>query len=237
MVLGTRRHGETGVILELMTAQHGRHLGMVRGGRSKRHAAVLQPGNIVQAVWQARIEEQLGQYSIEAETLHAGHLISNASALYALGYLASLLRLLPERDRQEGLHAALTVILAHLDRPQLAAPLIIRFEVALLAALGFGLDLTACASTGATQELVYVSPKSGRAVSRLAGLPYHDRLLPLPGFVAGLAGDNLGPQAMRDGFGLTRFFLEAHVFAPRGLSLPEQRTSFIESVVRAIEAE
>jgi DNA repair protein RecO (recombination protein O) len=233
VVLGTRRHGETGVILELMTALHGRHLGMVRGGRSKRNAAVLQAGNTVSVTWTARIEEQLGQYSVEADILRAGSLIDSAAALYALGYLGSLLRLLPERDPQEGLHAAFVVILEHLDRPQVAAPLIVRFEVALLTALGFGLDLTQCAATGDRDDLIYVSPRSGRAVSRIAGEPYREKLLPLPAFVAGRAGDNLGPEAMQDAFRLTQYFLQQHLFEPRGLEMPEQRASFVDMVLRS----
>jgi DNA repair protein RecO (recombination protein O) len=237
IVLGTRRHGETGVILEVMTARHGRHLGMVRGGRSKRNAAVLQAGNTVGVTWSARIEEQLGQFSVEADVLRAGSLMDSAAALYALGYLAGLLRLLPERDVQEGLHAALTVILDHLEQPRVAAPLIVRFEVEMLAALGFGLDLSACAVTGLREDLAYVSPKSGRAVGRAAGLPYHERLLPLPAFVAGKAGDNMGPETMRDAFRLTQFFLERHLFEPRGMTMPEQRASLVEAVMRSFNAE
>jgi DNA repair protein RecO (recombination protein O) len=232
VVLGTRRHGETGAVLELMTASHGRHLGMVRGGRGKRYAAMLQPGNSVLATWTARIEEQLGVFSVEAQTHRAAALIDSAAALYAVGYLASLMRLLPERERQEGLHEALALILDHLDRPQVAAPLIVRFEMALLSALGFGLDLSACAATGSRDNLAYVSPKTGRAVSREAGSPYHDKLLPLPAFAAGLVGDNMGPDALADGFRLTRFFLERHLFEPRGVTMPDQREAFIEAVMR-----
>lgn len=235
--MGTRRHGESGVIVELMTASHGRHLGMARGGRSKRLAAVLQPGNTVQATWTARLEEQLGQYSLEGQTLRAGRLIGSAAALYAIGHINSLLRLLPERDRQEGLHAAATLILDQLHDPPFAAPLIVRFEVAMLAALGFGLDLTECAATGAREGLAYVSPKTGRAVTGEAGRPYHARLLPLPGFLAGRPGDNLGPQALADGFRLTGYFLEHHLFGPRGLPMPEQRGSFINAILRSFDTE
>jgi DNA repair protein RecO (recombination protein O) len=232
VVLGTRRYGETSVVLELMTAQHGRYLGLVRSGRSKRNAAMLQPGNSVLATWSARIEEQLGIYAVEVEKQRVASLIDSAAALYAIGYLASLLRLLPERDSQEGLHAGLEMIMDHLDQPLVAAPLIVRFEMALLTALGFGLDLTECAATGQQQELVYVSPKSGRAVSRNAGQPYHDKLLPLPAFVIGMAGDNLGPDSLQDGFRLTQFFLEQHVFMPRGLEVPDQRASLIDAMMR-----
>jgi DNA repair protein RecO (recombination protein O) len=230
IVLGTRRLGETSLILELMTALHGRHLGVVKGGRGKRFAAMLQPGNSLQATWQARIEDQLGIYTVEIETHRAAGLMGNAGALYTIGHLASLLRLLPERDPQEGLHAALDMILGHLDDFAFAMPLVVRFEVEMLRALGFGLDLSACAATGSRQDLVHVSPKTGRAVSRAAGLPYADRLLPLPSFLTG------GSLASRDdilaGLDLTAYFLERHVFAPRGLSLPDQRLALTETVRR-----
>ncbi len=236
IVLGARKHGETSVILELMTRGHGRHLGLVRGGRSKRLAAVLQPGNSVIATWSARIEESLGAYRIEAEVMRVGALIESGAALYATGYVASLVRLLPERDVQEGLHEALTIVLDHLDAPEVAAPLVIRFEIAMLAALGFGLDLTRCGASGVLEDLVYVSPKTGRAVSRAAGEPWRDKLLPLPGFLSGRSGDNLSPQALKDGFRLTRFFLDRHVFEPRGLAMPEQREAFVEATTRVVNA-
>ncbi len=236
IVLGARKHGETSVILELMTRGHGRHLGLVRGGRSKRLAAVLQPGNSVVATWSARIEESLGAYRIEAEVMRVGALIESGAALYATGYVASLVRLLPERDVQEGLHEALTIVLDHLNAPEVAAPLVIRFEIAMLAALGFGLDLTRCGASGVLEDLVYVSPKTGRAVSREAGEPWRDKLLPLPGFLSGRSGDNLSPQALKDGFRLTRFFLDRHVFEPRGLAMPEQREAFVEATTRVVNA-
>ncbi|MGL4240993.1 MAG: DNA repair protein RecO, partial [Beijerinckiaceae bacterium] len=135
IVLGTRRHGETSVILELMTADHGRHLGLVRGGRGRRYAAMLQPGNRVHARWQARIEDQLGNYTVEAEAHRAAALIGSAGALYAIGYLSSLVRLLPERYSQHGIHAALDFIMDHLEDIGFAAPLIVRFEVEMLKAL------------------------------------------------------------------------------------------------------
>ncbi len=236
IVLGARKHGETSVILELMTRGHGRHLGLVRGGRSKRLAAVLQPGNSVLATWSARIEESLGAYRVEPDVMRVGALIESGAALYATGYVASLVRLLPERDVQEGLHEALTIVLDHLSAPEVAAPLVIRFEIAMLAALGFGLDLSRCGASGVSHDLVYVSPKTGRAVSREAGEPWRDKLLPLPGFLSGRSGDNLSPQALKDGFQLTRFFLDRHVFEPRGLAMPEQREAFVEATTRSASA-
>jgi DNA repair protein RecO (recombination protein O) len=230
VVLSAKRHGETSVILELMTANHGRHLGLVRGGRSRRYAAVFQPGNTVLATWNSRIEEQLGTYTVEAETLRAARFIDSAAALYGVGYLATLLRLLPERETHHGLSEALTVVLDHLEHPQMAAPLVIRFELAILQALGFGLDLSACAATGLRDDLIYVSPKTGRAVSREAGLPYNNRLLRLPAFLTGTSEGGVPPGAVWDGFRLTEHFLARDVFEPRGLEMPERRAGFVAAV-------
>ncbi len=184
IVLGARRHGESSSVVELMTRRHGRHMGLVRGGRGKKLAGVLQPGNSVEATWYARLDEHLGTYTIEATELRAARMIESAPALYCINWAAALLRLVPERDPHEALFETLHVILAHLGETKLVAALMVRFELALLGELGFGLDLSACAATGATQDLIYVSPKSGRAVSRLAGEPYKDRLLVLPHFLA-----------------------------------------------------
>jgi DNA repair protein RecO (recombination protein O) len=236
IVLGVRRYGESSVILELMTVAHGRHLGVVRGGRGQRFAAALQPGNRVRAVWQARLEEQLGTYQIEPEEHRAAGLIGSGGALYAIGYLAALTRLLPEREPHEGLYLALDLIIGHLGELGVAAPLVIRYETEILKALGFGLDLTACAATGSQHELIYVSPKSGKAVSRGAGKPYRDKLLPLPGFLVG-EGGGAGQGAVDGGFRLTGYFLERHVFGARGQPLPEQRAAFMDAVARASVAE
>ncbi|MGL5117350.1 MAG: DNA repair protein RecO [Beijerinckiaceae bacterium] len=230
IVLGVRKHGESSAILETLTRAHGRHLGLIRGGRSRRHAATLQPGNTLGLVWNARIEEQLGNFAIEPEELRAARLIDSAAALYGLGYIASLLRVLPEREPHEDLYEAATVVLDHLDRPAIAAPLVVRLEIGVLRALGFGLDLTACAATGATQELVYVSPKSARAVSAGAGAAYHDRLLPLPAFVQ-LNATVVSASALADGFRLTGYFLERDVFSARGLTMPEQRDAFLREAI------
>jgi len=233
IVLGARRHGESSAILELLTREHGRHLGLVRGGSGSRLKPVLQPGNTVSVVWRARLEDHLGHYTVEGLNLRAASFFLLSHAIYGLTHLAALMRLLPERDPHPGLHAALEAILERLCDAATVAPLVARFEFDLLAELGFGLDLSACASTGATDDLVYVSPRSGRAVSRAAGAPWADRLLRLPGFLEGGAqpeGDELA-----DGFALTGFFLMRHAFEPRGLSMPEARAQFIAAVMRAAE--
>lgn len=228
LVLGARRHGESGAILELMTPDHGRHLGLVHGGRARRLQPILQPGNTVRAVWRARIDDGLGTYSVEPIDLAAARLIGSRLALYGLAHLAGLLRLLPERDPHPGLHEAAMVVVGHLDDPDVAPALMVRFEVAMLAELGFGLDLSACAATGATDDLAYVSPRTARAVSIAAGEPYRDRLLPLPAFLT--VGGTAGPDAVSAGFRLTGHFLDRHVWDPRGLGPPPERARFVAAV-------
>ena len=227
IIIGLRRHGETSVILEAMTRAHGRHLGLVRGGRSRRQAPLLQPGNAVDLTWRARLDEHLGTYAVEVTEARAARFLGAAAPLYALNTVAEHLRLLPERDPHETLFAALEVIIAHLEAPATVCALIARFELALLADLGFGLDLDACAATGATQDLIFVSPKSGRAVSRVAGDPYRDRLLPLPDFLKATADTGASLPPLADAFRLTGYFLERHVLQPRGLSMPDSRAALL----------
>ncbi|MGL4440359.1 MAG: DNA repair protein RecO [Bosea sp. (in: a-proteobacteria)] len=228
VILGARKHGESSMIVEAMTREHGRHFGLVRGGRSARMSALLQPGNIVDVTWRARLDEHLGQFSLEANDLRAGRFLEQAASLFGLGHITNLTRLMAEREAHAGIYAALLVVLEHLDAPLIAAPLIVRFELALLAELGFGLDLNACAVTGATQELIYVSPKSGRAVSRQGGTAYADRLLALPAFVRdGFLGDRISTDEIVAGFALTGHFLARDVYEPRGIEVPPERASFI----------
>jgi DNA repair protein RecO (recombination protein O) len=227
IVIGVRRLGERDVILEAMTREHGRHLGVVRSGRSQRMQPALQAGNGCDLIWRARLDEQLGQFAIEPTKMRAAALMGSASALYAMATLGALLRLLPERDPHPALYETLCIVLDALDQPQLAAPLLVRFEMALLSELGFGLDLTECAATGANDRLIYVSPKSGRAVSEAAGEPYRDRLLALPEFLKGGDTGFPGPNEIADGLALTGFFLERHLFGPRGVAMPEARAAFV----------
>ncbi len=236
LVLGTRRHGEAGVVLELLTREHGRHLGLVHGGRSQRLQPVLQPGNSVQASWRARLDENLGTYTVEPLVSRAARLIASPLALAGLATLTALLRHLPERDPHPDLHAMAEALIEHLDEADLAGPLFVRFELALLADLGFGLDLSACAATGATRDLAYVSPKSGRAVSAAAGEPYRDRLLPLPGFLVGQPrGNRPSPEEIAQGFALTGLFLDRWVLDPLGQRLPDERGRFVAAAMRAAE--
>ena len=233
IVLGVRRHGEASAILELMTREHGRHLGLVRGGFGSRLKPVLQPGNSVSANWRARLDEHLGNYTVEAVDLRAASFFASPHAIYGVSHLAALMRLLPERDPHAGLYDGLMEILERLDDASAAAPMVARFELQLLSELGFGLDLAQCASTGATAELIYVSPKSGRAVSRVAGEPWADKMLRLPAFLRAAEAMPTG-RDLADGFALTGFFLSRYVLEPRGLSLADERAHFIAALARAL---
>src|ERR1700732_2435754 len=157
IVLGVRRHGESSAIVELLTRSHGRHLGLVRGGAGKRMRPLLQPGNSVTAVWRARLDEHLGYYVIEGTRLRAANLFASPHAVYGVTHLASVARLLPERDPHEEIYEMLDRTLDDFDDAGGAAAHLIKFELAMLAELGFGLDLEGCAATGATTELVYFS--------------------------------------------------------------------------------
>jgi DNA repair protein RecO (recombination protein O) len=238
IVLGVRRHGEASAILEVMTREHGRHLGLVRGAAGIRLRPVLQPGNRVSVTWRARLDEHLGNYAVEGLDLAAAQFLDASHALYGLAHMAALCRLLPERDPHPQIHATLEGVLDSLLDARLAGASMARFELQLLSELGFGLDLASCAATGATAELVYVSPKSGRAVSRVAGEPWRDKLMPLPAFLAE-DGPAEPPSAadLAGGFEVTGFFLLRHVLEPRGLALPDARASFVKAVVAAAKGE
>jgi DNA repair protein RecO (recombination protein O) len=241
IVLGVKRHGEANAILEVMTCGHGRHLGLVRGGAGSRLRPVLQPGNRVSSTWRARLDEHLGHYVVEALDARAASFLLIPHALYGVTHLAALCRLLPERDPHPQIHAALDDVLDGLLDLRRAGPSVVRFELQLLAELGFGLDLATCAAGGGDTDLVYVSPKSGRAVSQQAGAPWKDKLLALPAFLGDRQVDHhVGHPSQRDisrkdiadGFALTGVFLVRYVLEPRGLGLADARASFIAAVLR-----
>lgn len=233
IIIGTRRHGETSLIVELMTPAHGRHLGLVRGGRSRRQQPMLQPGNSVTAVWRARLDEHLGNYALEGTRQRAAQLIEGPSGLYGIQTLAALLRLLPERDPHPALYEGLEAILDYLDEPVRAADMIVRFELKLLDELGFGLDLEQCAATGGNDDLAYVSPRTGRAVCRSAGEPYKARLLPLPPFLLARPSESHPtPVEVADAFHLSGYFFSRHVYEPRGVPPPEPRAALLALVLR-----
>ena len=230
IVIGTRRHGEAGVIVDLFTETRGRHLGIVRGGQSARMRAALQIGNGVRATWRARLEDHLGAFSIEPVRFRAADLIQSPALLFAAQTAAAHARLLPERDPHPELLAWFDVVLAA-ETAMDAAMHLSRMEVQLLADLGFGLDLDQCAATGGSTDLVYVSPKSGRAVSAEAGAPYRGKLLALPAF---LTGDDparpIAPEDIASAFALTGYFLDRHVYGPRAIVPPTERGRLLRLV-------
>jgi len=229
--LSAKPLGETSAVAELFTLGHGRHLGLVRGGRSRRLRPLLQPGNRLRVAWRARLSEHLGGFNLELIDAHAARVLDDASALAAIGSIAGLARLLPERDPHPALYAASLQVLSTFDEPSLWLPLLVRWELQLLQDLGFGLDLSECAATGNDTELVYVSPRSGRAVSREAGKPYDGKLLKLPAFLRDDAA-TVEEGDVVAGFALTGHFLERDVLAPHGLAMPQARERLVGLVMR-----
>lgn len=239
IVLATRPHGETSAILTLFTRGHGRHLGMVRGGRSRRLRPVLQIGNSVNATWRARLHEHLGHFQVEPETFRAAKTIDDPARLAALTSLCALANLLPERHGYERLYDASLLVFDGLEDDALWPALMVRWELGLLEALGFGLDLSECAANGSRDNLAYVSPRSGRAVSAEGGAPYAKKLLALPDFLlAGADGvqktRSAGADDIAAGFALTGYFLNAHIWGPRGLKPPASREVMISRLARSL---
>lgn len=230
ILLAMRPHGETSAIIEVMTAAHGRHAGVVRGGASRKMAATLQPGTGLTLDWRARLDEHLGSFTVEPLKSRA-HLLSDRLALAGLMSACALLRVaLPEREPYPQLWLLTLALFDQLGAEGWTSGYL-RWELRLLEELGFGLDLSSCAVTGATEGLAYVSPKTGRAVTAKAAGEWADRLLPLP---AGLQGAGaLGPAAVAEGLRLTGFFLD------RGLRpvlqdkpLPEARARLVDLISR-----
>jgi DNA repair protein RecO (recombination protein O) len=234
IVLSARKHGETSLIVQLLTERHGRHAGLVRGGASSRARGVYQSGNLVAAHWRARLAEHLGNFSCEMMTGSAAALFDNGGKLAALSAAAALAEAaLPEREPHTDVFESLSALIAALGAAHAAddwAPSYVRFELGLLASLGFGLDLARCAATGTNDNLAYVSPKTGRAVSLSAGEAWRDKLLALPRFL--LADEHPEPGEVGQGLALTGYFLERHVFAPHSKGLPAARVRLGEKLAK-----
>jgi DNA repair protein RecO (recombination protein O) len=233
IILSARPHAETSAVVELFTRQHGRHFGLVQGGRSRRLRPVLQPGNAVAVTWKARLAEHLGQLTVEPVKSHAAAVLDRRLALAGLASLAAMLRLLAEREPHPALYEVTLFVLAYLDEDEVWPPVYARWELVLLDELGFGLDLTRCAETGATDDLIYVSPRSGLAVSASAGEPYRDRLLRLPPFLRRTGATALGPGDLEDALALTEHFLVTRVAEARGERLPAARERLVKALARA----
>lgn len=229
--MGGKPLGEASLIAEVLTLEHGRHLGLVRGGRSRRVRPTLQPGNLVAVTWRARLSEHLGGFNVELMEAHGARALDDPRALAAIGTLAGLVKLLPERDPHPELFATTLHVLRSFGEPDVWPALLVLWEYLLLQELGFGLDLGACAATGTTEDLIYVSPRTARAVSRDAGEPYADRLLALPAFLVDRAA-SLRDDDIAAGFALTGFFLERDVLEPHGLKFPAARSRLLDLLSR-----
>jgi DNA repair protein RecO (recombination protein O) len=225
VLLTVRRHGESAAIIDVFTATHGRHSGVVRGGGSRRMAPLLQPGAQVEVDWHARLQEHLGAYRVEPVRSRAVNLMANGDALAAMGAIAALLTTyLPEREAHPDLYAATVSLLDMIGTTPDWPTAYVAWEMMLLADLGFPLDLSRCAITGDTDDLAFVSPRTGRAVSRQAAAPYLDRLLPLPDLRSG---------AVADGLTLTEHFLMKWIAQGMGSgTLPEARTRLADRLRR-----
>ncbi len=232
IVLQARRHGESALVVSLLTADHGRHAGLVKGGAAKAGRPVYQTGNLVSCRWKARLEDHLGLFACELLDANAAALMRDAGRLAALTAACAVMdAALAERAPHPVLFDATLALLTALRVPE-APPwpeTYVRWEMVVLADLGFGLDLGVCAATGQAEDLVWVSPKSGRAVSAEAGRPYADRLLPLPPFLRADGEDAPATaEEVVQGLRLTGYFLERNVFAPRHLGLPPARGRLVQ---------
>ncbi len=226
IVLSVRPHGESGAILEALTRSHGRHLGLVRGGASRSRKPTLQPGNGVRLVWRARLSEHLGNFTAELDRARAGELMVGREALIGLNaFTAVASAALPERTPHESVFEAGNILLDAMVEDGLAhwGALFVSWEAGLLEALGFGLDLSQCAATGSTENLRYVSPKSGRAVSAEAGAPYAPKLFKLPAFLLGSQNSDVNAADIAAGLAMTGHFLLERVLRPNGKDIPPAR--------------
>ena len=230
VILSVRPHGETSSILELLTEDRGRHAGLVRGASGKRLRGELQPGNRVRATWKARLGEHLGLYQTELAAPSGAVLLDDRLALSGLNAACAVAcAVLPEREPHGAVYDAFRILLEHLPDRDAWPALMVRFEAGLLADLGYGLDLTRCAATGSRDDLVWVSPNTGRAVSAAAGEPYREKLLPLPPFLMG-AQAALQPGDVDAGFRLTGWFLERRILWPADRQLPRARAAMLDAL-------
>jgi DNA repair protein RecO (recombination protein O) len=231
-ILAVRRHGESSAVVSVFTAVHGRHAGLVRGGFSRRALPVHQIGNLVQATWRARLADQLGSFRVELARPVAALLLDRPDRLAGLGAACALLDAgLPERDPHPSLYRSLGELIDALLQEGAWWDRYVRFELELLADLGFGLDLGSCAVTGSSDDLAYVSPRSGRAVSRAAAGPYVDRLLPLPAFLIGRGSPDMAQ--IRAGLQLTGAFLRRHLLDASDTHAPRARQLLLDRLDRS----
>ncbi|ABD53444.1 DNA repair protein RecO [Jannaschia sp. CCS1] len=232
ILLAVRRHGEASAIIELFTADQGCHLGVVRGGASRKMAPLLQVGAQLDATWRARLSDHIGSYTVELVKGRAAEVMEDRVALAGLSSVCALLSFsLPERAAYPGLFARTLAVLDGLGAERWAEAYL-GWEMALLTEMGFGLDLSQCAATGVTQDLAFISPRTGRAVSRAAAGEWADRLLPLSPALEGMAR---GPEDILAGLAVTGHFLATHLAPSLGdKPLPAARQRLIDALERQV---
>ena len=230
IVLSAIRFGEHDALLEVMTPNHGRSRGFVKAGMSRRNKAVLQPGNKLAVSWRSRLETNLGRFQVELVHSPLGYLISDPARMAALAAVSAVIQsTMPERQVHAGVFEALDGFIKLLEAEDGSLAVwgaaLARIELGVLAELGYGLDLSECAATGSRDNLVYVSPKSGRAVSAEGGAPYKGRLLDLPAYLLGEG--ELSADTAQQGLRLTGFFLERNVWIVAGNGQPDARERLV----------
>lgn len=231
IILSARKHGENSAVVRLFARGHGVYAGVIRGAHSKANRGVIQPGNIVSATWQARLSEHIGSFKCELLEANAAHIMQDAARLAALTSACAVIEAsLPERHPYARLYGIFQQFLIALKEGEDWQETYVRLELELLAEAGFGLDLSKCAATRATEDLIYVSPKSGRAVSREAGEPYKEKLLKLPQFLLSplpIGGGDYAEETLA-GLRLTGYFLAHWLLEPHRRKLPAARGRLLE---------
>ncbi len=235
-IISIRPHGETSAVVSVLTRDHGRYSGYVKGAFSKTKRAILDLGNEVEVRWVSRVEDSLGYFDFELIKAHSVAFLNEPLKLYALQSACSLAdQTMAEREKHESVYEGFKILVSHM-KSEVWAETYIFWELALIRELGFGLDLRSCAATGNVDsdndQLAYVSPKSGRAVSLSAGEPYKDKMLPLPPFLIGRVSDN--PQDIVDGLRLTQYFLENRIYSETYQVIPEARQRFFDKFLKTI---
>ena len=228
IVLTARAHGETAAVADILTAHHGRWAGLVYGGQGRSKTPLLQPGNGVKATWKGRLDDSLGFFTLELTQARAAALMNDRLSLAALTAACAVASLtLPERQAHPRVYHTLHILFEHLDDADIWPALMARWELGLLAELGFGLTLDRCAATGVRENLVFVSPKSASAVSAEAGEPYKGRMLPLPAFLRDPAADATRSDAVA-GLRTTGHFIETRILHMANQELPEARRRLLD---------
>ncbi len=233
IVLSARKHGETSLITNLLTREHGRHSGLVRGGSSRRNRGLFEPGNLVRVHWRARLSDHLGTYQCELTKAVAANLMGYRLKLSGLSSICAVSDVaLPEREAHRSLYTSFLILIDTFSEDYLWPTIYVKWELGLLQELGFGLDLSSCAATGQTDNLAFVSPKSGKAVSIEAAAPYKNVLLKLPNFLT--QNGHIGTmEDVHQALTLTGYFLSRHAFGIYPGRAPDARTRFMERLRNA----